>query len=64
MGSKVESAAQNKFKREASQGQPAEKAVVKQPSARELAKSWASYEPTVPLSFVIAARKAAKEKNS
>lgn len=33
-------------------------------SAREIAKSWTSFEAKVPLTYLVAARKAAREKNS
>jgi hypothetical protein len=33
-------------------------------SAQEIAKSWTSFEAKVPLTYLVAARKAAREKNS
>jgi hypothetical protein len=33
-------------------------------SANEISKSWTSFEAKVPLTYLVAARKAAREKNS
>ena len=40
------------------------KTATKSPSVTEISNSWTSFKPIIPLSYIVAARKAAREKNT